>query len=186
MRGVRNPSISPFFSPLGSGSTSRLFLVIRSLVFSAEWLFYQPLWFFLLASLASQLSVWGVSVLPLLLRPPYPYLFSHAPFLPLFPPLLFSPGGTAIQSVCTDDLCYHQHHSKWIYSPSSFLRWPPTLSCLYRNTWLSKFFSLTLMHATGPMINGETWPIMYVDRDYNTTNQGSNSLEGLPRQLLHV
>lgn len=113
-------------------------------------------------------SVWdGLRCTPLI--PP----FSHAPFLPLSSPLLFPPGGTAIRPVCTDDLRYHQHHSKWIYSLPSLLRWPPTPACLNGDTWLSKLFSLTLINATGTMINGETWLIMYGVRDGDTQRESA-------------
>lgn len=43
MKGVTE-TISLVDTPPGFGSISRLFLVIRSLIFSVEWLFYQPLW----------------------------------------------------------------------------------------------------------------------------------------------
>lgn len=97
MMGYRNPSIYPFFTPLGSGSILRLFLAIRPLVFSAEWLFYHPLRLFS-PFFACKLSLReGLRCTPH--SPSTP--FSHAPFPSLFP--LF-PGGTAIQLLCTDDL----------------------------------------------------------------------------------
>lgn len=144
---------SPFSTPLGSESISRLFLVIRSLVFS-EWLFYQPLWVFF--DFWPPSLVWvGLRCTPL--NPPF-FPMLHFSLFPL--PCLSSPEGTIIEPVCTDDLRYHQHPSKWIYSPPSLLRCSPTRSCLYIDTRLSEF-SLTLMHATGPVINGETW-LFYV------------------------
>lgn len=52
-----------FCAAVGSGSISRLFLAIKSLVLFSERLFYQPPWLFLFpappSSLHFQLSVWG-------------------------------------------------------------------------------------------------------------------------------
>ena len=62
VRGYRNAPISPFFAPSGSGSISRLVLTIRSLLFSAEWLFYQKQRFFF-PFFFSSTSVWeGLSL----------------------------------------------------------------------------------------------------------------------------
>lgn len=83
MRGGLQKSLlsPPFFTPLGSGSISRLFLAIRSLVFSAEWLFYQPLWLFSPSRLPAQCER-GLDAPLSLQPPPPPPCFSHAPFLP--------------------------------------------------------------------------------------------------------
>lgn len=134
--------------------------------------------FFLL--LASQLSVRGAWMHP-----------SHPPPLP-FPMLHFSPFPLLSWRDC-HPACVHRWPAVASSAPppqqmnllSSLLRWPPTPPCLYSDTWLSKLFSLTLMHAKGPMINRETWPIMYVDGDCEN-RQGYDRTEGHPRQLLHV
>lgn len=47
-----------------------------------------------------------------------------------------SPGSTATRPVWKDDLCYHQHPTKWIYSPTGLLRWSATPPCLHGDTWL--------------------------------------------------
>lgn len=90
MRGGLQKSLlsPPFFTPLGSGSISRLFLAIRSLVFSAEWLFYQPLWLFSPSRLPAQCER-GLDA-PLSLHPPPPPLLFPCSISPPFP-LLCSP-----------------------------------------------------------------------------------------------
>lgn len=56
--------------------------------------------------------------------------------IPMLLSLPSTPRGAATRPVCKDDLCYHQHPSKWIYSPTALLGWSASLSCLYSDTWL--------------------------------------------------
>lgn len=49
---------------------------------------------------------------------------------------LSPPGGTTTRPVSKDDLCYHQHPSKCIYSPTGLPGRSATLPCLYGDTWL--------------------------------------------------
>ena len=98
MNGLQYPSISTCFTLLGSGSTSRLFLVIRSSVFSAEWLFYQPLWVFF--SFLPPSSVWeGPGCPPLNPHPPPPFPMLHFSPFPLLGSSLLKglPSGVCVQ-----------------------------------------------------------------------------------------
>lgn len=71
-------------------------------------------------------------------------------------PVCFSfPEGTAFMAVCTDDLCYHQHPSKWIYSPPTLPGCSATPSCPSSQTGLSEFLSPS-DDATGAARSGET------------------------------
>lgn len=49
---------------------------------------------------------------------------------------LSPPGGTNTRPVSKNDLCYHQHPSKCIYSPTGLPGWSAALPCLYGDTWL--------------------------------------------------
>ena len=126
-------------------------------------------------------------------RPGFTHLYapsrSRAPFPPLSSRLSCSPGETAVHSVCTHDLRYHQHSQRMILLPCKSPEIQPPTPCLNSDTWLFNFFSLTLMQATGPIRNDQTSPIMYVDRDHDSRhseNKGSDSLKGQARQLLYV
>lgn len=143
-----------FFAALGSGSISRLFLAIKSLVLFSERLFYQPPWLFFSPrpslSFAFQLGVWGSQT-----DPSKPSLFPWS-ISPSLSPLCFSfPGGSAFMPVCTDDLRYHQHPSKRIYSPPTLPGCSATPSCLNSHTGASGFLSPSA-DATGPARSGET------------------------------
>lgn len=158
-RGLQT-SISRFSLSAGSGSVSRLFLAIMSLAFAAQRLFYRPLWlFFLLSRLPAQCEK-GPGCNPSL---------SSAPSLP--PPFpLSSPGGTDIQPVCTDDLRYHRLRSKWIYSFRVGLDGHRLLVFIVLHDYLSSSHSRWHM-PQGPMINGETWLIIWVDGDCDTQRE---------------
>lgn len=136
-RGLQT-SISRFSLSAGSGSVSRLFLAIMSLAFAAQRLFYRPLWLFF-SPFSPPSSVWeGAWMQPL------PFLCSISP--PTFPSLL----------------SWRDWHPACVYrwpalssAPQqmnllipSRPGWPPT-PCLYSATWLSKFLSLAVTHATG-------------------------------------
>lgn len=71
-------------------------------------------------------------------------------------PVCFSfPGGTSSMAVCTDDLCDHQHPSKWIYSPPILPGCSATPSCPSSQTGLSEVLSPSA-DATGAAGSGET------------------------------
>lgn len=49
---------------------------------------------------------------------------------------LSPPSGGTTRPVSKNDLCYHQHPSKCIYSPTGLPGWSATLPRLYGDTWL--------------------------------------------------
>lgn len=87
------------------------------------------------SSLHFQLSVWGSQT-----GRWKPSFFPWSISLSL-PPCFSFPLGTAFIAVSTDDLCYHQHPSKWIYSPPTLPRCSATPSCPSSQTGLSEFLS---------------------------------------------
>lgn len=76
-------------------------------------------------SFAFQHSVWGSETDP---SKPSLFPWSISPSLPHS--AFFFPGGTAFKPVCTDDPRYHQHPSKWIYSPLTLPGCSATPPCL--------------------------------------------------------
>lgn len=92
-----------------------------------------------------------------------------------------SPERTATRPLWKDDLCYHQHPTKWIDSPTGLLRWSATRPCLHDDTWLLTYTGAH--HGDNRKWRDMTFLCMWTDSE---NLQGYSSLKGLSGQSLQV